>query len=278
MFGQKFYNGVIRKYVIYFGTLFNDIEIDRVDSTGAVVQQIKVPIAYGPKEKYLARIEAVGENLDRKVAVRVPTMSFEMTGFQYAPERRLNPNKSILRVNSSEANALNSVSTPTPFDITFQLAIFIRNAEDGVRILEQILPYFTPEFTASLKILDDLDYSVDVPVVFNGLSTEDIYEGGFDTRRVLIHTLDFTMKAYVFGPISNKKGIIKTANSQFYIDTSATGSFDLSNDVFASEIVVEPGLDANGNPTTNSSITIDKSIIAANDNYDFIVTKNINDE
>lgn len=277
MFGQKFYNGVIRKYVIYFGTLFNDIEIDREDSSGNVIQQIRVPIAYGPKEKYIARIEAVGENLERKVALRLPAMSFEMTGFQYASERRLNPNKNILRINSSESNVLRSVSTPTPFDITFQLSVFVRNAEDGVRILEQILPYFTPEFTASLKLLDGLDYSVDVPVVFNGLSTEDTYEGDFDTRRVLIHTLDFTMKAYVFGPVNNKKGIIKAANTQFIIDTSATGSFNLANELFASEVVVTPGLDANGDPTTNSSVTVDKSTIAANDNYDYIITKTIND-
>ena len=110
MFGRKFYNGVIRKYVIYFGTLFNDIEIDRDDGAGNAVQQVRVPIAYGPKERYIARIEAVGANLERKVAVRLPSMSFEMTGFQYAPERRLNPNKNIFRVNGTESNVLKSVN------------------------------------------------------------------------------------------------------------------------------------------------------------------------
>lgn len=275
MFGQKFYNGIIRKYVIMMGTLFNKIEIDRLNSSGGIEQTLRVPITYGPKERFLARIEAVGQDLERKIGFKLPAMSFEMTSFQYAPERRLSPTKQLHASASRDNKSLKSVYTPTPFDIGFQLAIYVKNAEDGVRILEQILPYFTPEFTVTIKPLTDIpDLRTDIPVVFNGLNTEDTYEGDYETRRVLIHTLDFTVKGYVYGPVKYKAGIINTANSQLFIDTSSgEGVFDLTNETFASEVVVVPGLDSNRDPTTNTEITLTPDNINANDNFDYIVTK-----
>lgn len=275
MFGQKFYNGIIRKYVIMMGTLFNKIEIDRINASGSVVQTLRVPISYGPKERFLARIEAVGQDLERKVGFKLPAMSFEMTSFQYAPERRLSPTKQINSPGSRDTKSFKSVYTPTPFDIGFQVSVYVKNAEDGVRILEQILPYFSPEFTVTIKPLDDIpDLRTDIPVIFNGLNTEDTYEGDYETRRVLIHTLDFTLKGYVYGPVRYKSGIINTANSQLFVDTSSgEGVFDLTNEEFASEIVVVPGLDVSRNPTTNNEITLPPDDISANDNFDFIVNK-----
>jgi hypothetical protein len=274
MFGSKHYNGIIRKYVVLMGTLFNNIEIDRINSSNVVIQSLRVPISYGPKERFLARIEAVGQDLDRKIGFKLPAMSFEMTSFQYASERRLNPNKQMLSVTDRDSKSYKSVYTPTPFDIGFQVSIFVKNAEDGVRILEQILPYFTPEFTATIKPLDDIpNLRTDIPIVFNGLNTEDTYEGDYETRRVLIHTLDFTLKGYVYGPVSYKSGIIKTANSALFIDTNGPDVFDLTNDTFASELYVAPGLDSNGTATSNSSISVAVDSISANQDFGYIVTK-----
>ena len=271
MFGKKFYNGAIRKYVIYFGTLFNDIEFDR-ENDGVVVQEVRVPISYGPREKYLNRIQQ-DPNLEKQVEVNLPRMSFEMTSFNYAPERRLGTTQKLYQCITGDAQRMASVYTPTPFDIGFQLAIFVRNAEDGVRILEQILPFFTPEFTATLKLLDDMpDIKTDVPLIFNSLSTEDTYEGSYENRRTLIHTLDFTLKGYLFGPVTNQAGIIKTANTQLFVDTNAEGVWDFNNDQVHAEIVVTPGVDANGNPTSNSANAVDANTVAPGDDFDYIVT------
>lgn len=254
MFGENFYNGTLRKYVIYFGTLFNNIEIDRVDGDGATIQTIPVPIAYGPKEKYIALIEQ-NPNLDAKIAISLPRMSFEMTSIQYSPERRLNPTTRMYNtISANNTSELRSVYTPTPFDISFQLAIYVRNAEDGVRILEQILPYFTPEYTATLKLLDNMpDIKMDIPVVFNSMATEDTYEGDFVTRRVLIHTIEFTLKGYVFGPVRERGGIIKLANTQFFVEDSGP-EFTLDSDV-KSKVTIRPGLNSNGEPINTYGIT-----------------------
>lgn len=273
MFGSSFYNGVLRKYVIYFGTLFNNIEIDRIDSSGNTLQTLRVPISYGPKEKYLARFN-VDPNLDRKVAIQLPRMSFEITGYRYDSTRRLNPLKKNYAVSTESDNKLRGLGTPTPYDIDFELAIFVRNAEDGLRVIEQILPYFTPEFTATIKPIDSMpDYKVDIPLVLNSMSTTDTYEGDYETRRALVHTLSFTMKGYVYGPVRDKTGIIKLANTQFFVDETGTWT---SNTV-ASKVVVYPGLTSNGEATSNSSLTVDKDQINETDDYGYIIEKTFND-
>jgi len=274
MFGQKFYNGVIRKYVIYFGTLFNQIEIDRVDGSGDTIQNIRVPISYGPRQSFIERLN-VDPNLDRQVAVQLPRMSFEMSNMQYAPERRLNPARKLYQVKSDDTHRFKSTFTPTPFDINFQLSIAVKNAEDGVRILEQILPFFTPEYTATLKLLDDFDVKMDIPVVFQSLTSEDTYEGDMETRRALIHTLDFIVKGYIFGRVSDQGGLIRSANTQFFVDTTANGAFTLDGSDPSSKVVIKPGLDANGNPTSNSSVSINTNSINANDNFGYISEKTV---
>tara|TARA_R110000822_G_scaffold3972_2_gene16960 strand:- start:8058 stop:8885 length:828 start_codon:yes stop_codon:yes gene_type:complete len=274
MFKHKYYNGVIRKYVVYFGTLFNNIEIDRTNTAGEVVQTIKVPISYGPKSKYLVRGDT-DPNLDRQVAVQLPRMSFEMTNFRYDSQRRMNPLKKFYAASDQNYN-LRSVGTPTPFNIDFELNIAVKNAEDGVRILEQILPYFTPEYTATLKLLDSMpDLKFDIPVVFLNLATRDEYEGDFVTRRQLMHTLTFEVKGYVFGPITEKSDIIKQANVSFHVDPGAAGSFAFP-DTAASKVVITPGVLANGSPTSNASVSINIDDINANSNYGYITANTFN--
>ena len=276
MFGKKYYNGVIRKYVVYFGTLFNNIEIDREDSSGNVIQTTRVPISYGPRQKYIERLN-VDPNLDRQIQIQLPRMSFEMISFQYDAERRMNPMRDLVQAKSGQSFNLSSVGTPTPFNIGFELAIMVKNAEDGVRILEQILPYFTPEYTATLKLIDGLDFGFDIPVVFNSLDTSDTYEGNYESRRALIHTLRFDVKGYVFGAVEDKKGLIKKANTQFFVDPSDPGTFNINSIATpASRITITPGLDANGNPTSNSTIAINTDSVSANDNYGFVTDKYFN--
>ena len=193
MFGNIFHHNTLRKYVILFGTVFNNIYVTRQNAGGETVQTIKVPLSYGPKEKYLASLEG-NPNLDNKVAVTVPRISFEMTTFQYDPERKLNTLNRKVKNNKSQYQ-------PVPYNISFQMSILVKNAEDGTKIVEQILPYFTPEWTASVHLVPDMeDDPWDIPIILNDISSEDTYEGNFETRRAIIWTLNFTMKGYLFGP------------------------------------------------------------------------------
>ena len=280
MFGHTFYHETLRKYVIIFGTLFNEIHFYRTDDAGNRHQKIRVPLSYGPREKTLARLEG-DPNLDRETAINLPRMSFEMTGLAYASERKLN---TIRRVTSladgSEQSKLRNMYQPVPYDIAFQLNIMVNRAEDGTKIIEQIMPFFTPEFTVTANILPEMNYKLDVPVILDSLNMQDTYEADFVTRRALIYEADFTLKGYFFGPVS-KSGIITRANTQFFIDTSlqlanshpansVVSGISTSANVQHSRQTIDPGLDANGNPTSNASITIARESITANDNFGFI--------
>lgn len=274
MLGNKFYNGVLRKYIVMFGTLINDIEIDRVNSSGTVVQSIRVPVNYGPAQKYLVRTQQ-DPTLTRQVAMQLPRMSFEMTGFNYDSSRRLNPTRKFSQTTTGSINTIKSVFTPTPFDINFQLSIMVKNEEDGLRIIENIIPFFTPEYTVAMKLLDTMNIPFDIPIVFNSFQTEDTYEGDFETRRAIVHTLDFVVKGYLFGPVSSNASIITLANTNIFEDINTTSAFNTSNanPINGDRIVITPGLDANGNPTTNSSITVDRSQIDVSANSGIIVTR-----
>jgi len=264
MFGASYNHGVIRKYIIMFGSMFNDIDISRYDKTGARIQSIRVPIAYGPKEKFLARLRQ-DPNLDRAVATQLPRMSFEVTDMTYAPTRTLNK----LQRNTSlgiTANALTSQYTPVPYDINITLSAMFANNEDAVQVVEQILPYFRPEFTHSVKLVPETGQYFDIPTVLNGMTIEDTYEADFQTRRAIIYSFQFVVKGYIFGPVSNK-GVIKRTvvdigiPSRDFVPTATEGP--------NKKIVLTPGLLANGSPTANSSASIDTSTISANTTYGY---------
>lgn len=270
MFGQIWNHGTIRKYVIYFGTLFNDVWLTRDDSAGDRVQTMKVPLNYGPKEKFLARLEG-NPNLDRPIALQLPRMSFEIINFAYDPNRKFSTIGKISSVDPLDPSKARYQYNPIPYDIEFSLYIMVKNAEDGTRIVEQILPFFAPEWTATLNINPELGIKYDVPVVLNSISQEDTYEGDFITRRAIIWTLNFTMKAYIFGP-TRTGNIIKQAEVNIKIPEAGVSVDDAPpttpNTI---EITITPGLTANGEPTSNASLSIDKSEIKATDNYGFIV-------
>lgn len=262
MFGRTWNHDTLRKYVILFGTLFNNIWINRDNSSGQSIQSIKVPLSYGPKEKFLARLDG-NPGLDNKVGIVLPRISFEMISFVYDSERKLNTLNRYYKqpTNNGTDDKISYQYMPVPYNITFQMSIMVKNAEDGTRIIEQILPFFTPEWTATANIVPEIGATIDIPIVLNDVNVSDSYEGDFTQRRAIIWDLTFTMKAYVFGP-TKKSGLIKFAevNTHTNIDTK-------TNTLVVS---AKPGLTANGSPTSNAALSIDYLDIKATDNYGFI--------
>lgn len=270
MFGQVWNHGTLRKYVIYFGTLFNEVILTRDDAEGNQVAYMKVPLNYGPKEKYLARLEG-NPNLDRPIAITLPRMAFEMMDIRYAADRKL-PTTNKLRTTGTTPDSAKYQYNPVPYDMIFNLYIMVKNAEDGTRIVEQILPFFAPEWTATLNINPDLGIKYDVPVVLNSVKSEDTYEGSFETRRALIWTLQFTMRGYLFGPTKESK-IVKQSEINLIVPNGQTIAEGIANTTLLNtvEITAIPGLTANGNPTSNAAASIDKSEILSTDDYGFII-------
>ena len=211
MLGTYFYNETIRKTIIAIGSLFNDVYIERKDSAGVAIQTLKVPLAYGPKQKFIIRLEG-DPGLDQKVAITLPRIGFEINGLDYAPERKLNRIIKKKKVQEATDDKLKSMLTqysPVPYNIGFEMFVMARNSDDGIQIVEQILPFFQPEYTVSIKEVPQMDTIRDVPIVLNNISYEDTYEGDFTTRRAIIYTFNFTAKTYVYGPVISSKQITK---------------------------------------------------------------------
>jgi hypothetical protein len=238
MFGNSFYHQSLRRYVTIFGTLFNEILISREDSSNVTQKNFRVPIAYGPMQKFLARIEG-DPNLNNQVAVTLPRISFEITNIAYDPERRLTGLIRNTKTSSANDNILLSQFAPAPYNIDFTLTIMAKYSEDGTKIVEQILPFFKPEWTTSVKLVDDLNEYFDIPTILTSVNNEEVYEGDFSTRRAVLWSLTFTMKGYFFGPTSNKK-IIKFANVNFYSN--------ISSNTINNSVKVYPGLTVDGEP------------------------------
>ena len=212
MLGQYFYNESLRKAIIAFGSLFNDIYITRKNSAGTDVQSLKVPLAYGPKQKFMVRLDA-DPNLDQKVAITLPRIGFEIAGFDYDPSRKLNRIIKRKKVANTEDKKLKQMSTqhsPVPYNLNFEMFVMTKNSDDGIQIVEQILPFFQPEYTVTIKEVPEMDVIRDVPIVLNNISYEDTYTGSFTERRAIIYTFNFVAKAYVYGPVTTAKPITKT--------------------------------------------------------------------
>ena len=264
MFGQQYYHGTIRKYVIAFGNLFNDIIVQRLDSSGNRIQSLLVPLAYGPKEKWLVRL-VQDPNLDQDVAITLPRMGFEIQSMVYSPQRKLSSTIKNVRLKTTDFNRVDTQFIPVPYDITFLLSIFVKNADDGAQILEQILPYFRPEFTTQVNLIPEMKIVADTPVVLQDVSIEDTYEGDFDTRRALIYNLTFSLKGYIYGPVANS-GLIKRAITNF-VDTTTTEQPTIER------MTITPSQFANGAPlfvpSGNSALSVALNQISANTDYGF---------
>ena len=219
MLGQYFYNESLRKCIIAFGSLFIDIYITRKNAAGTDSQSLKVPLAYGPKQKFMVRLDA-DPNLDQKVAITLPRIGFEIAGFDYDPSRKLNRIIKRKKVSNTTDKALKQMSTqhsPVPYNLTFELFVMTKNSDDGIQIVEQILPFFQPEYTVTINAVPEMDVVRDVPIVLNNIGYEDTYTGSFTERRAIIYTLNFTAKAYVYGPVDTAKPITK-AEATIYAD------------------------------------------------------------
>ena len=220
MFGTHFYNEGLRKLTIAFGQLFNNIVLQNTSSTGAVTKRIRVPLAYAPKEKFLVRLEQQA-NLqeDRAVAVTLPRLGFEITGLSYDPTRKINKLQKIRRVKTNEeGKKLNFNYAPVPYNINFSLYSFTATAENGLQIVEQILPFFQPEYTVTMNVVPELNLARDIPIILNGVNYEDSYNGEFTSRRAVIYTMTFTAKTYLYGPMNNQS-VIKNVQADLGSDT-----------------------------------------------------------
>ena len=204
MFGTYFYHQTSRKMVVGFGTLFNSLEVQRTDSSDEVTEVINIPLSYGPKDKMLTRISA-DPSLNPKVALTVPRMGFELTSMTYDGTRKLNTmNRNVKKGTTGLKKQFNGV----PYNWEFSLYIFVKNAEDGTQILEQILPFFTPDFTFSMTLISSMSIKHDIPLILNSVTSEDTYEGDFATRRSIIWTLSFTMKGFLYPNIVDNAKVI----------------------------------------------------------------------
>jgi len=207
MLDEKFYWGTVRKSIVAFGNMFNNIVIDRRNSANNLVESIKVPLAYAPKQKLLARIEQQPDIDTKNFMVVLPRMSFEMVGIEYDPSRKISPIQQNRAVNST-SSSLNQQYAPTPYNINMRLYIYSKNQDDGLQVLEQILPYFNPDYNLTLKAIPALDIKNDLPILLETIDYEDNYEGDFALRRSIIWSLNFVMKLNFYGPI-NRQGIIR---------------------------------------------------------------------
>jgi hypothetical protein len=269
-FVNHFYNATTRKYVALFGTIFNKISITRDDLSSAEKQRMIVPIAYGPFQKFLSRI-IQDPNLDNPSAITLPRMSFEITNMTYDGTRKIASKQRMQKTIGETDDQKLFVWSGAPYNIDFSLYIMTKYSEDATKIVEQIIPFFRPEWTATVKLINDLP-PIDIPIVLNGITNEDLYEGSYEQRRSVLWTLNFTMKAWYFGP-ERKKSVIKFVDVDIWTDLDASKDPEEGVNVF-------PGLTADGSPTTDPDLTIPYTDIEYDDDWGVIrvITSNPEDE
>jgi hypothetical protein len=270
-----FYNSTIRKYVALFGTYFNQLEVRRTSTDGTINQRQIVPISYGPYQKILARLDQDpkvegGASFDadgnpsagQPYAMTLPRMAFELTSFTYDAERKVAPTRKLRKTAVDEANGgRRFVYSGTPYNMGFSLYIMAKYNEDAVKCLEQILPFFNPEFTSTVNLITGLE-AIDIPLILNDVSSEDLYEAAFTERRSILYTLNFTMKGWFFGP-EKDKAVIKFVDARVATDTPTDTEFETFQ-------TGQPGSTANNVATTDITQTVDYSLIEFDDNWSYL--------
>ena len=216
MLGQQFFHETIRKVIIAFGTMFNDIQLVRKDNNGTIIQTMKVPLAYGPREKFLVRLREDAD-LTKQVAITLPRIGFEIQNLSYDSVRKLSRVQKFKKVKGSNTKQLDTQYMPVPYNLDIELYIMAKQSDDALQIVEQILPYFQPDYTLTINDMSDMGIKKDVPIILNGISYEDSYDGDFESRRAFIYTLTFTTKFYLYGPVTSSK-VIKTVQVDQYTD------------------------------------------------------------
>jgi hypothetical protein len=238
MFGTYFYHEKVRNCVAMFGRLFNNIYVLRKNSSGQVISQVKVPLSYAPRRKYLERIrENPDLSEDTQVAIKLPRMSFEIVNFAYDPTRQLTKSNTFSSIASGSTTNRQKYFPPVPYTINFQLNVYAKSQDDALQVVEQVLPYFNPQYTLTVKPfgVDYPDFKEDIPIAIQGVSFQDDFEGSMETRRTIIYALDFEMKVNFYGPIS-QSGIIRSAISNIYDIQRGIADSDINIE----RITVEP--------------------------------------
>jgi hypothetical protein len=219
-----FYHGTVRNSIVVFGKMFSDLYIKRDNKDGTPNQFVKVPITYGPKEKWLVRSEEDPE-LNRPVEIVLPRLSFEITDFSYDTQRKLHSLNRLVVEDPTDGTKRKEQFAPVPYNLTIQLYLISKTQEDALQVVEQILPFFTPHYNLTVNLDPEMGYSFDVPTVLNSVSLTDDYEGAFETKRTVVYTLTFTMKTQMFGPVATSN-VIKTVNSN--INQTTTDKMDVT--------------------------------------------------
>ena len=247
MLGSHFYNSIVRKNIIAFGTLFNNIEMKSTDpDTGEVLETQKVPLAYGPKQKFLVRLTDTSTS---KVSITLPRIYFEMTGIDYDSTRKTSPIQKYKSIVDDNGNEVRVQYVPVPYNISFELGVIAKSQDDALQIVEQILPYFQPSFSITLNMIPDMNEKRDVAIVLNSISGEDEWDDNFMQRRYIAYTLNFTMKSYLYGPYStsdiirkaiihetvgdlavNRRTVTRTYTPKATTDINNDGVIDISDD------------------------------------------------
>ena len=237
MLDQRFYWGTIRKAIVAFGNMFNNITIERKDAAGNVVQLQRVPLAYSPQQKFLAKIKQQPDVDNKNFQVILPRMGFEMVSLDYDPNRKISPMQQSRTINSS--TTASAQYAPTPYNINVLLYIYAKNQDDGLQIIEQILPYFNPDYNLTIHAIPELSINNDLPIILTSIGFVDDYEGDMTTRRAIMWTLSFIMKLNFYGPVS-KQGIINRVITNTFGDAALTsqqsriiiqGTGDLANTI-----------------------------------------------
>ena len=223
MFGTYFYHKRVRSAVSVFGSLFNNLFVLRKNSAGQTISQVKVPLSYAPKRNFIARLEAMnsGEEAERRVAIKLPRMSFEITSITYDNTRQLNKMNSLNKVLSGSTVSRQKIFSHTPYNINFDLNIYAKSQDDALQIVEQIFPFFTPQYTVTVKPFSNItDLTEDVPITLTSTNFSDDFEGAIEQRRTIIYTLSFEMKVNFYGPLNTSKIIREVSNNLFIMDSS----------------------------------------------------------
>jgi len=221
---EYFYNEILRRTIISFGTLFNDITIKHKDSSDAITSTVKVPLAYGPTQKFLARIEQ-SPDLNKPFAITLPRMSFEFIGLTYDPSRKVTTTQQFKVKDPNNSTEVKKSYMPVPYNMQFELSIMTKLNDDALQIVEQILPYFQPAYNLTVELVESIQEKRDIPVVLENITMQDDYEGDYSTRRVLLYTLRFTAKTYLFGPTTAAtKDIIKKATVSYLTGTDTSNT------------------------------------------------------
>jgi len=260
MFGTRFYNETMKRAVSIFGTLFNNIDVADIKTDGTVLNIRKVPISYGPKAKFIARLQnETNLNDGNRTAISLPRIAFEISGIEYDTSRQ---NNKLIRntKNTQETDKVNRrfQYAPAPYNINFTLSVMANKMNDALQIVEQILPYFQPDYTVTMKMIDDMSDNRDVPVILNSVSFEDTYQGGFEERRTITYDLEFQMQLYFFGPVYQGK-IIKNVIERDYIGDGNTGftSSEITSAGLVKEVKsYEPAFENRTNNAVSNSSTV----------------------